>query len=111
MWMTYSPEAGALAVVLAERGRRGPGTVEFAPGGYAEFDRRGRLVALEVLGASRHYARAALGDGAEQNAGHGASPLRSVVQAAAPRYVSVSWREAPCSSAPRARRARGGDAT
>lgn len=56
---TYDPEADALALRLlpAVKSAR---TQELAPDFYADFDRRGRLIAIEVLYASRHYPRAVL---------------------------------------------------
>lgn len=57
--VTYDPEADALAVELRRAIGR-PTTKELSPDHHADFDTRGRLVALEILRASRHYGQAAL---------------------------------------------------
>ncbi len=57
--ITYDPEADALTIHLA-KGRGRVGTKELDADHNADYDSRGRLVALEVLNASRHYKRAAL---------------------------------------------------
>jgi uncharacterized protein YuzE len=59
MRFTYSPEADALAIDLAE-GTGHIGTKKIGPNVFADFDARGRLVGIEVLDASRVYPRAEL---------------------------------------------------
>lgn len=59
MRMTYSPEVDALAIWLAP-GATTIGAREIAPGTYADFDKDGRLLGIEVLDASLYYDRAEL---------------------------------------------------
>jgi uncharacterized protein YuzE len=56
--MTYDPEADAMGVRF--RASQSIRTKQLAPDHFADFDRRGRLVGLEVLHASRQYPRADL---------------------------------------------------
>jgi len=59
MRMTYSPDVDALAIWLAP-GATTIGAREIAPDTYADFDREGRLLGIEVLNASAHYDQAEL---------------------------------------------------
>jgi excisionase family DNA binding protein len=59
MQTTYDPTVDALAIQFRDGAKR-PATKEVAPGLFLDFDREGRLVALELLDASRHIARAEL---------------------------------------------------
>lgn len=54
MRFTYDTEADALAVELVPDAKSAR-TVELGAGAYADYDRRGRLIALEVLMASTVY--------------------------------------------------------
>lgn len=59
MQITYDVSVDAIGITLARpRGR--PKTQEISPGVYADFDAKSRLVAIEVMGASRIYSRAEL---------------------------------------------------
>lgn len=59
MRLTYSPGADALTIRLAEDAHS-EGTRELAPGIFGDFDKRDRLIQIEVLGASRLYDRQSL---------------------------------------------------
>lgn len=59
MKMTYSPDGDTLDVELV-RGGSSAETREIAPDVYVDFDREGRLLAIEILGASGWYPRAVL---------------------------------------------------
>lgn len=59
MRMTYSAPADALAIERAA-GAKSAETRELATDVYADYDLNGRLIGLEVLGASRFYDRAEL---------------------------------------------------
>ena len=56
MRMTYSPEVDALAIWLAP-GAQTIGAREIAPGTFADFDKDGRLLGIEILDASLYYDR------------------------------------------------------
>jgi uncharacterized protein YuzE len=52
--LTYSPEVDALAIWLAP-GAQTVDAKEIAPETYADFDKNGRLLGIEVLNASTFY--------------------------------------------------------
>jgi uncharacterized protein YuzE len=54
MRITYSPEVDALSLWLAP-GAETIGALEIAPDTYADFDRSGRLLGIEVLNAGAYY--------------------------------------------------------
>lgn len=56
MQVTYDGQADALAVQLLP-GARSVRTQELAPGIHVDWDKAGRLMALEILNASAHYPR------------------------------------------------------
>lgn len=59
MQMTYSPTADAVAIELVPEAPSAR-TQHLGPDIAADFDARGRLVSLEILNASAHYAPAEL---------------------------------------------------
>jgi uncharacterized protein YuzE len=59
MRMTYCVEADALDVELLP-GAKSERTVRLSRDVLVDFDRRGRLIGVEVLNASHHYGRTAL---------------------------------------------------
>ena len=54
--ITYSPAVDALAIRLG-KGRGNIDTVELGGGVQVDYDEDGHPVAIEILGASRHYKR------------------------------------------------------
>ncbi len=61
MRFTYDPNADALAVELGN-GVKSAKMVKLAPDVNVDFDKRGRLVTVEVLNASLYYSQAELAD-------------------------------------------------
>ena len=57
--LTYAPDVDALAIWFAP-GATTIGAREIAPDTYADFDKDGRLLGIEVLNAGGHYAQSDL---------------------------------------------------
>ena len=51
--VTYDPESDAMSIVLADADVEE--TKSVAPGFFADYDAHGRVIALEILKASRKY--------------------------------------------------------
>lgn len=59
MRLTYAPDVDAMAIWLAP-GAKTIGAREIAPDIYADFDKDGRLLGIEVLNAGAYYAQSEL---------------------------------------------------
>jgi uncharacterized protein YuzE len=90
MRIRYDREADALGVEFRRRGARAATTVRATPEVYLDLDAEGRLIFLEVLGASWHFPQAMLREYTVQERKPRPAPKRE--QAAAARRVASARR-------------------